>query len=300
MRREHGSGTLTQRRPASGAAWTAVQLPLLRGRPALAHAALPRDDRVRTQTRSRETPHDRSRLAPRRRRRPRRNRPARPRPLRLEADRNRPPHHSGRARRHHRRDGPPARRASGDRVGRLHRGGEQVRRRRHHRDDRLRAAEAGRPHHHGRQSGAERDRLFDLPQPHLQARPVAAGQQHDPHLQHHLGASLAAGEDDRRADRPPEGEPGLGELRDLRHRAEPASHRRLVPAAHRAEDDACAVPRRRPRDHRSARRTGADLVRQPVSHLAAGARRQADRARHHDAGAHQPDDGHPDHARERA
>ncbi len=73
-----------------------------------------------------------------------------------------------------------------------------------------------------------------------------------------------------RTDRLFEEEPRHGELRNLRHRAEPASDRRVVPPADRTEDDACAVPRRRSRDHGGARRSGADPVRQPVSFAAAG------------------------------
>ena len=143
-----------------------------------------------------------------------RGRPARLRPLRMEADRDHPHHHPGSARRHDRRDGPAGGAAPPSRVGPVHHRGEQIRRRRHDRDDRLRTPEARRPHHHDRQSGAERDRLQHLPQHRVQARAIAAGQQPDPHHQHHLGASVGAGEVDPGADRIPQGQPRHRELCD--------------------------------------------------------------------------------------
>ena len=51
--------------------------------------------------------------------------------------------------------------------------------------------------------------------------------------EHRVGASVGAGEIDPRADRLHEGQSREAELCDLRRRAEPAPHRRLVPATHR-------------------------------------------------------------------
>ena len=67
------------------------------------------------------------------------------------------------------------------------------------------------------------------------------------------------------SDRLHQGQSGQADLRLLRRRAEPSPHRRLVPAAHRAEDGACAVPRRRSGAAGGAGRRYPDPVRQPLS-----------------------------------
>ena len=79
-------------------------------------------------------------------------------------------------------------------------------------------------------------------------------------------------------DRLHQGQSGQADLRLLRRRAEPSPHRRLVPAAHRAEDGACAVPRRRSGAAGGAGRRYPDPVRQPLSVAAADPGRQAHRA----------------------
>ena len=101
-------------------------------------------------------------------------------------------------------------------------------------------------------------------------------------------------------DRLHQGQSGQADLRLLRRRAEPSPHRRLVPATHRAEDGACAVPRRRSGAAGGAGRRHPDPVRQSLSDAAAGAGRQAHRARGDHAGAQRVGAEHPDHARERA
>ena len=184
---------------------------------------------------------------------------------RLAADRDRPPHRAGRGRRHHRRDGTVAGGASADGVGPVRGRGKPLRRRRHHRHRRSRAQQGRRPHHPGRQSRPQRDRLQHLPQHDLQGRPVAAGQQPDPDSEHRVGASLVPDQVDRGPDRLHQGQSGQADLRLVRRRAEPSPHRRLVPAAHRAEDGACAVPRRRSGAAGGAGRRYPDPVRQPLS-----------------------------------
>ena len=169
--------------------------------------------------------------------------------------------------------------------GQSDRRGKQIRRRRHDRDDRFRAPEAGRPHHHGRQSGAERDRLHifrNISYKPDQLQPVSNLIRTTNIVSAHPSVPVKS---IPRTDRLPESQSRRCQLCDLRHRTEPASHRRVVPAAHRLEDDACAVPRRGPGTDRRARRTGADPVRQSVSLAAADPRRQPRRACDHDAGA---------------
>ena len=197
----------------------------------------------------------------------------------LAADRNHPHHRAGRTWRHHRRDGPAARRASAIRLGTIRRGREPLRRRRHDRHDRSRQTKGRRSHHPDRQSRPQRHRLQHLPQPDLQAGSAAGGVQHDPDSEHRLGASIDRDQVDRGADRVSEGQSGQAELRLLGCRPEPSPHRRLVPATHGIEDDPRAVPRRRARVAGDARRRRPDPVRQYLSLAAAGAGRQAQRAR---------------------
>ena len=130
-----------------------------------------------------------------------------------------------------------------------------------------------------------------------QLQPVT---QPDPYAEHRLGASVRAGEVHQGTDRLHQSKPREALLRDLRRRAEPAPHSRLVPATDRPDDAARAVPRRGPRAHRRARRTGAGVVRQSLSFSAAGQGRQAARARGHHEGAQLPGARAPDDGRERA
>jgi tripartite-type tricarboxylate transporter receptor subunit TctC len=75
------------------------------------------------------------------------------------------------------------------------------------------------------------------------------------------------------------------DLRLVRRRAKPPSHRRMVSTAHGIEDGACAIPRRGSGAASRARWRYPDPVRQPLSDAAAGAGWQAQRACRDHAGA---------------